>query len=269
MANIVLPYTFSPGIARSAEVNANFDEIKTKFNAAAVQTDVAKTITAVHTFAANVLFTDNLYDIGASGATRPRDLHLARNLVVGGTTSVTGAVTFSATLAVGTTPATGLGSIRLPNGAGNGISFRNQANNANYDILSFSAGDHVVIAAAGNVTDVNGPTNFADAVTVAGMLRLGGASAVAAGVGDLVVHNADKIRFSDTANTNTVDAVWASGNQIGAGRSDTGLLIAYLTNANLAAGAGGLNGLLAIDSTNNRLVYYSGAARYYLAGTSF
>ncbi len=40
-------------------------------------------------------FTDNLYDIGKSGATRPRDLFLSRNLVVGGTTVHTGTTTLT------------------------------------------------------------------------------------------------------------------------------------------------------------------------------
>ena len=36
------------------------------------------------TMTGNLLFTDNLYDIGANGATRPRDLWLSRNLMVTG-----------------------------------------------------------------------------------------------------------------------------------------------------------------------------------------
>jgi len=43
----------------------------------------------------DLLFTDNTYDIGKSGASRPRDLFASRNAVVGGTLGVTGAVTLS------------------------------------------------------------------------------------------------------------------------------------------------------------------------------
>ena len=43
----------------------------------------------------NLLFTDATYDIGASGATRPRDFFLSRNAVIGGTSLLTGAVTNS------------------------------------------------------------------------------------------------------------------------------------------------------------------------------
>lgn len=52
------------------------------------------------TMTGNLLFTDATYDIGASGATRPRDLFLSRNAVIGGTLGVTGAATLSSTLAV-------------------------------------------------------------------------------------------------------------------------------------------------------------------------
>jgi len=44
------------------------------------------------TLTGNLLFTDATYDIGASGATRPRDLFLSRNAVIGGTMSVGGNV---------------------------------------------------------------------------------------------------------------------------------------------------------------------------------
>jgi hypothetical protein len=46
--------------------------------------------------AGDIIFTDNTYDIGKSGATRPRDLFLSRNGVVGGTLGVTGVVTGAA-----------------------------------------------------------------------------------------------------------------------------------------------------------------------------
>lgn len=45
------------------------------------------------TLTGNLLFTDATYDIGASGATRPRDLFLSRNALFGGTLTTTGNVT--------------------------------------------------------------------------------------------------------------------------------------------------------------------------------
>ena len=43
----------------------------------------------------NLIFTDNTYDIGASGATRPRNYFGAGNMIIGGTLSVTGASTIT------------------------------------------------------------------------------------------------------------------------------------------------------------------------------
>lgn len=53
---------------------------------------VGDTLTITSTLVSNLIFTDNTYDIGASGATRPRDLFLARNAVVGGALDVVGNV---------------------------------------------------------------------------------------------------------------------------------------------------------------------------------
>jgi hypothetical protein len=44
----------------------------------------------------HLLFTDATFDIGASGATRPRDLFLSRNLVIGGTFTPAGVLTAAA-----------------------------------------------------------------------------------------------------------------------------------------------------------------------------
>jgi hypothetical protein len=48
----------------------------------------------------DILLTDATYDIGKSGATRPRDLFVSRNAAIGGTLAVTGAVTLTVTLTV-------------------------------------------------------------------------------------------------------------------------------------------------------------------------
>lgn len=101
MSVIVLPHTPVSGqVVPSVGQLGNFVAIRDAFNNTAVQTDVAKTIGVAHTWAADILFTDALYDIGKSGATRPRDIFLSRNLTVGGTAAITGAVTLSSTLAV-------------------------------------------------------------------------------------------------------------------------------------------------------------------------
>ncbi len=59
------------------------------------------------TLTGNLLFTDNTYDIGASGATRPRNIFLSNNATIGGAITVTSDSTFSSTgalkISVGTT----------------------------------------------------------------------------------------------------------------------------------------------------------------------
>ena len=56
----------------------------------------ADTVTVTGTITSNLIATDNTYDIGASGATRFRDLFLARNAAIGGTLGLTGVGTFTA-----------------------------------------------------------------------------------------------------------------------------------------------------------------------------
>lgn len=64
-------------------------------------------ITVPGTLGSSLLFTDNTYDIGASGATRPRNLFLAGaatiggNLSVGGTLTLTGGVNLNGNVTVG------------------------------------------------------------------------------------------------------------------------------------------------------------------------
>jgi hypothetical protein len=57
----------------------------------------ADTLTVNATITSNLLFTDNTYDIGASGATRPRNLFLAGNATIGGNTTMTGTLTVDST----------------------------------------------------------------------------------------------------------------------------------------------------------------------------
>lgn len=105
MANIVIPFAaVSHQPVPSVGFNNNFTEVAQKFNTYAVQTDVAKVIGAAHTFSVaqnmaglnmtgDILFTDATYDLGKAGATRPRDGFFSRNVVIGGTLNVTGAIT--------------------------------------------------------------------------------------------------------------------------------------------------------------------------------
>lgn len=53
------------------------------------------TVSGATTHTGDVLFTDATYDIGKSGATRPRDGFFSRNVVIGGTLTQTGKATFA------------------------------------------------------------------------------------------------------------------------------------------------------------------------------
>ena len=50
------------------------------------------TLTVTSTITSNLIFTDDTYDIGASGATRPRNLFLSGNATVGGDITLTGGI---------------------------------------------------------------------------------------------------------------------------------------------------------------------------------
>ncbi len=52
----------------------------------------ADSVTVNGTIASNLIFTDNTYDIGATGATRPRNLFLAGNATIGGNIVLTGSL---------------------------------------------------------------------------------------------------------------------------------------------------------------------------------
>lgn len=96
--SISLSFSFSSNTTiSSSEVNANFATLASR--ALDKQGD---------TMTGDLLFTDATYDIGKTGATRPRDLFISRNATVGGTLAVTGtaslsAATLSSTLAVTST----------------------------------------------------------------------------------------------------------------------------------------------------------------------
>ena len=66
----------------------------------------------------DLLFTDATYDIGKSGASRPRDLFASRNAAVGGTLGVSGATTLSADLVV--TGSSAISGVEIDNTATDG-----------------------------------------------------------------------------------------------------------------------------------------------------
>jgi len=75
----------------------------------------ADTLTINSTVTSNLIFTDNTYDIGASGATRPRNLFVAGNATIGGAQTLTGALTVDSTT---DSTSTTTGSIQTDGGVG-------------------------------------------------------------------------------------------------------------------------------------------------------
>lgn len=55
-------------------------------------TVTGSSLTSLGTLAANLLFVDATHDIGAAGATRPRDLYLSRKALIGGEIEIDGAL---------------------------------------------------------------------------------------------------------------------------------------------------------------------------------
>lgn len=76
------------------------------------------TITLTGTVISNVIFTDNTYDIGASGATRPKDGFFSGKLVVSGSSgNAMGIATSSSTILALAAGTTGVSSLRIPHGS--------------------------------------------------------------------------------------------------------------------------------------------------------
>ena len=60
----------------------------------------ADTLTVNGTVTSNLIFTDNTYDIGAVGATRPRNLYLSGDATIGGTVTLSGGIDVTGALGV-------------------------------------------------------------------------------------------------------------------------------------------------------------------------
>lgn len=109
LIGLVLAAGLSVVVSGAASFPSSVKSFTTKLAGDTIQAahinDLQDEVTAVETdllngFQHHLLFTDNTYDIGQSGATRPRHLYLAQNATVGGTLGVTGATTLSSTLGV-------------------------------------------------------------------------------------------------------------------------------------------------------------------------
>lgn len=213
---IVIPYTFVNGTAADADqVNANFAALA---NNALNRTG--------GTMTGDLLFTDATYDIGKSGATRPRDQFLSRNLSVGGTATITGAIngqTISAaasltgTLAVaGASAFTGAVTFAANPVAANSVVFSGKTTGAvSKAIATVDASNHIVFGDASLPAYLNGTTVFAN-------------TTVEALSGDFILHNTGVLYGRNTVGTAKTLATIDASNHVVFGDAS---LSTYLTGA--------------------------------------
>ena len=96
------------GITTSAPVLARVVGVADTTSTLILAATSAVVATLPNPIAQDLLFVDATYDIGKSGASRPRDLFQSRNATIGGTLGVTGAATLGSAVAVtGVTTLTG------------------------------------------------------------------------------------------------------------------------------------------------------------------
>lgn len=121
----------------------------------------------------------------------------------------------------------------------------------------------------------NGATEAAR-FTTEGILAHGTAFTTGAVGGDLVMANTKKLLFVNALGNTLYNVLTLDANNVfqiafsAASGAITGWpAIPYIANASFPAGTANGNGIVGVDSTNNRLIYFSGGARYYIAGTSF
>ena len=200
-------------------------------------------------------------------------IHVAPTITAGAATATTVAgisvATFAA--ATGTTNAAGVYISAAPTAATNNYALWVDAGLTRLDGAITGDGTRLQFTASDGTTERM-------RLTDGGILALGTTMTTSAGAGDLVINTGRFLRFANNAGTDTL-AAWQSdvndGIIAGALRyrfdnaTTTRLHIPSMTNAQLPAGAGAENATVALDTTNNRLVFYVGGARYYLTGTSF
>lgn len=142
------------------------------------------------------------------------------------------------------------------------------------------AGDTYIVNPSGDVIDFYSGGVHTMRSNVA-LLRLGvgvvaaiggPGSTAGASVGELVLGNNMYLRASNAASSTTSKLIGLDVNSIvQIGEPGTGQFASLggRPAASLNAGQSALDGCVTQDTTNNRLVYYSGGNRYYLTGTAF
>lgn len=129
------------------------------------------------------------------------------------------------------------------------------ATGSSYDfVLADPTGVTAIIKVPTGTSNVS----FAASVTIASGLSLTS--------GDVTI--ADTKALKSTSFT-LIDVAGSTGSQgVAIGGGYAGTANTYIRGTNSVPGAGA-NGCIVIDTSTNRLIYYSGGSRYYIAGTSF
>lgn len=104
---------------------------------------------------------------------------------------------------------------------------------------------------------------------VTGILRIGTTVTTNATAGDVIVPQGNNYRSVNAAGTGTLSLVRLNTNNHVevAGGTDSYPLIPSLAAASFLAAGAAQDGTIGIDTTNNRLVFYSGGARHYVSAT--
>lgn len=125
--------------------------------------------------------------------------------------------------------------------------------------------------------DASGVLTFSKGVVLGGnprvsngVLLVGTTVTDGAASGDVVMASTQSLRSVNAAGTSSVSIITLDSNDdVSVGGFGRLVGVGYFGNASFPAGGASRNGKVAIDSTNNRLVFYSGGSRYYVTGTAF
>jgi len=147
----------------------------------------------------DLLFTDNTYDIGKSGATRPRDGFFSRNAVVGGTLGVSGISTFTADLVATTASMSFQDAEGVVLGTGSDATIKYDGTNVSLDSQAVGSGLLVVTGSAAiSGVEIDNTATDGDPTLA---FTLSGTSLFTMGVDD---GDSDKFKIGTTAiGTNT------------------------------------------------------------------
>jgi predicted acyltransferase (DUF342 family) len=162
-----------------------------------IGSDSADTATVNATITSNLIFTDNSYDIGATGATRPRSLFLSQNATLGGNLQVDGNTTIgnadTDTITVGGSFVTGT-ALRTAKTATNTLSL------AAYDVDG-TAYTNLITLTAGNT-----PSLALTSISTGSIdnMTIGGSTAAAGTFTNLTVSGLTTLaEITETLNTKT------------------------------------------------------------------